>query len=195
MISSIRGVLESKGADHVIVDVGGFSLKVYVPALTLAALGPVGEPARLYTYLYLREDNLALYGFATQEEQGFFELLLSVTGIGPRAALNLLSALSPRQLAAAIVRGNADILTHVPGIGRKMAGRLILELKGKIDSRLAADTTVKTSLPDQPELVAALTALGFSPGEAASALAAIPDSPDLTTEDRLRLALRQLAAR
>lgn len=194
MIAGIKGTVELLGPDHVIVGVGGVSLRVFAPTSTLGQVGAVGETVRLHTHLYLREDNLALYGFATADELRLFELLLGVTGIGPRAALSLLSALPPRDLAAAIASGNADRLTHVPGIGKKTAGRLILELKGKVESQLAAGT-VPAPTAGQGEVIAALVALGFSAAEAASAAAAAGDTAGLGTEEHLRLALRQLAAR
>jgi len=191
MIAGLRGKLEARGADYAIVNVGGVSFQVHVPTSTLARLGVMGEEVHLHTHLYIREDVMALYGFASPEELELFQMLITVSGVGPRLALALLSALNPDRLALAIANGNADLLTEVPGIGKRMADRLVVELKGKLEGWAGAvGAPVAAS---NTEVVAALRSLGYSASEAASAVASLPDDPELSTEDKIRLALQQFA--
>lgn len=195
MIASIRGTLLSVGADHVVVETGGVGFLVYVPRLVLNALGAIGSEVRLYTHLHIREDMLALYGFATLEQRSLFELLLGVTGIGPKVALNLLSAAPPDELRMAIASGDTARLARVPGIGKKTAERLVLELKGKIDLRgLAAPAAVAPAvMAANAELAEMLISLGFSAAEASAAIASLPPDAPPELEERLRLALRYFA--
>jgi Holliday junction DNA helicase RuvA len=190
MIAGIEGKLQSRSADGAVVRVGGVSLRVYMPTSTLVTLGAIGSEVRLHTHLHLREDNVALYGFAAEEELEAFRTLIGVSGVGPRVALNILSALNPGQLAIAVASGNADLLSQVPGVGPKMAGRLALELKGKLDRLMVGAPAEGGS-----EVLTALIGLGYSAAEATSALASLPDSPDLTVEEKLKLALQYFAAR
>lgn len=192
MIASIRGTLEARSADAVVVAVGGFSLRLLVPASTLARLGPVGETVCLQTHLYVREDNLALYGFATAEELQLFELFLTVTGVGPRLALALLSGAPVDTLRLAIGTGNADLLTGIPGIGKKLAGRIVLELKGRVDVRGVPAPAVASATADA-EVLAALTGLGYSVADAQSAIQTLPADQSLTVEQKIVLALRHFA--
>ena len=192
MIASIRGTLEARSADAVVVAVGGFSLRLLVPASTLARLGPVGETVCLQTHLYVREDNLALYGFATAEELQLFELFLTVTGVGPRLALALLSGATVDTLRLAIGTGNADLLTGIPGIGKKLAGRIVLELKGRVDVRGVPAPAVASATADA-EVLAALTGLGYSVADAQSAIQTLPADQSLTVEQKIVLALRHFA--
>lgn len=195
MIASIQGVLESRGGPDipgVVVNVGGVSLQVHVPASTLESLGNVGERVRLYTYLYFKEDNLALYGFTTMEERGLFQMLIGVERVGPKAALSMLSAMRPESLAQAIAAEDIERLTQLPGVGRKLAGRLVLELKGKLEKRWGA---VIPPLQEDSEVLSALLSLGYSPSEARAALSEIATSPNLSLEERIRLALQHLGSR
>lgn len=194
MIAGLHGTLESRSTDWAIIKVGGVSFQVYMPASTLSALGAIGEEVHLYTHLHLREDSLALYGFASAEELKFFQMLIGVTGVGPKAALAMLSAMNPNELTLAIATGNVDLLAQVPGIGKKMAGRLVLELKGKLESAWVG-ALVSPIAEGNAEVIAALIGLGYTSSEATSAVAALPDSPDLTLEDKIRLALQHFAAR
>jgi Holliday junction DNA helicase RuvA len=193
MIVAIEGVLESRGTDSAVVKVGPLSLLVYAPAFTLSQLGTIGDKVKLHTHLHVREDNIAMYGFASPDELALFQNLISVSGIGPKAALSFLSTLSAEQLASAIVGGNVDLLTQVPGIGRKTAGRVVLELKGKLEKGWGGAIMPALS-PDDADVVAALTALGYSVKEATQAVAGLPGGPDIDLEEKVRLALRQLAA-
>ncbi len=192
MIASIRGILAQTAPDHVVVEVGGVGLLVYAPRQVLGALGPIGEIVQLYTNLQVREDSLTLYGFATTDQRQLFETLLGVTGIGPKVALNLLGSGSPDELRNAIAAGDIVRLSRVPGIGKKTAERLVLELKGKIDLR-GSITPVGTSpaaIAVNAELAEMLTSLGFSATEAMAAINALPHDASPELEDRLRLALR-----
>lgn len=190
MIAGLEGKLQSRSTDGAIIKVGGVSLQVYMPASTLSTLGAIGEAVHLHTHLHLREDNVALYGFATAEELELFRTLIGVSGVGPKVALAILSALNPGQLALAIASGNVDLLSSVPGVGPKMAGRLALELKGKLEGIM-----VGAPAEGDAEVVAALTGLGYSSSEAASALASLPDSAGLSVEEKIKLALQYFASR
>jgi Holliday junction DNA helicase RuvA len=194
MIVALEGILESRGIDSAVVKVGPLSLLVYVPGSTLGRLGTVGDKVHLHTHLYVREDIIALYGFASADELALFQNLISVSGIGPKAALAFLSALNVEQLASAIVGGNVDLLTQVPGIGKKMAGRVVLELKGKLEKGWAGAVTPALT-PEDADVVAALTTLGYSLKEATQAVAGLPNAEELDLEEKVRLALRQLATR
>jgi len=178
--------------DSVVVRVGPLSLQVHIPSSVLSRLGAVGDRVYLHTHLYLREDNMALYGFASAEEQRLFQNLISVSGIGPKVALGLLSTLSPEQLASAVVAGNVDLLSQAPGLGKKMAGRIVLELKNKLEREWEG---IEASVLGQEDAdaVAALTSLGYSLKEATQAVSSLADSRELGLEERVRLALKQLA--
>jgi holliday junction DNA helicase RuvA len=194
MIVALEGILESRGIDSVVVKVGPLNLLVSVPGSTLGRLGTVGDKVHLHTHLYVREDIIALYGFASADELALFQNLISVSGIGPKAALAFLSTLNVEQLASAIVGGNVDLLTQVPGIGKKMAGRVVLELKGKLEKGWAGVVTPALT-PEDTDVVAALTTLGYSLKEATQAVAGLPNAEELDLEEKVRLALRQLATK
>ncbi len=191
MIAGLHGTLESRTPDGAVIKVGGVSFQVSMPASTLSTLGAVGEEVHLYTHFHVREDMVALYGFASAEERELFQILIGVSGVGPRVALSMLSAMSPNELSLAIATGNVDLLAQVPGVGKKMASRLALELKGKLEQ-----VWVGAAMPEgNAEVIAALTSLGYSLSEAAAAVAALPDSPQLTIEEKIKLALQHFAAR
>ncbi len=188
MIASLRGKLESIGGDWAVINVGGVGYQVYLPTSTLSTLGTVGDEVYLQTHLVTREDSMTLYGFATDGELELFQILLGVSGLGPRLGLAVLSTMSVEQVATAIASGSADILTAIPGIGKKMAERLILELKDKIAAGLLISPTVQIS-DDYSEVVAALTSLGYTVAEASRAVTSLPSS-DLPLEEKIRLALQ-----
>lgn len=190
MIAAVEGSLEGRGIDWALVKVGGVTLRVSVPASTLAALGAVGERVSLFTHLYVREDNLALYGFATVEELRMFEELLGVAGVGPKTALALLSTMSPERLAQAVTASDVEALVGVPGVGKKMASRLVLELKGKLEKVWAVPTAISTE--GEEELAAALATLGYSAREVSKAVASLPPDKDIPLEEKVRLALQGL---
>jgi Holliday junction DNA helicase RuvA len=189
MIASLRGKVASLGSDGAVIDVGGVGFQVYMPTSTLSALGVVGEEVKLHTHLYLREDNVTLYGFASTDELALFQTLLGVSGLGPRLALALLSAMNVEQLSMAIATGSADLLTVVPGVGKKLAGRLILELKEKIGAGWIATPAAQVA-QENADVLAALTALGYSVAEASRAVATLPPDQDSNLEDKIKLALQ-----
>ncbi len=196
-----------KGLDTVVVDVGGVGFLVAVSLTTLQALPPVGQAARLYTYLLVREDALNLYGFATLDERQVFERCLSVSGVGPKLALAALSGLGPQELADAIVRGEVARLQRIPGIGKKTAERLVMELRDKFhrpSSAAAAGrgesrgSVVGSGAAVFGDVTGALCNLGYKPADAERAVTTVTrelaekgtTAPAL--EEVLRLALRAL---
>ena len=191
MIATLRGELRARGSNSILVEVGGMGFRLLVPASTLEVLGDVGETVRLYTHLLVRQDNIALYGFASPEEMDLFELLMSVSGVGPKLALTVLSSTSAEILCLAIAQEDVELLVRVPGIGRKTASRMILDLKGRIDtSRLGLPGAVAIS-PEQAELLGVLTSLGYSTAEARAAVSSLPpEAKEQPLEERIRLALR-----
>jgi len=191
MIATLEGILEYRGNDYVIINVGGIGFRVYVSGSTLGQLGTVKGKVSLYTHLHVREDNISLYGFASNEELSLFRNLISVSGVGSKVALTLLSALNPEQVVMAIASGDIDFISQAPGIGKKMAGRLIVELKGKLEKEWT-----ETALPLAPEsadVIAALTGLGYSLTEATKAISKLPNSEGLSLEEKIKLALQQMA--
>ncbi len=189
MIATVHGKLQSRVDDSLVVNVGGIGLRVRVTSTTAANLGAVGGDVMLFTHLRVREDELSLYGFATQDELNLFETLLTVSGIGPKVSLGSLNAASTETLRMAIAQGNVDVLTTFPGIGKKTAQRLVLELKGKVD--VSGLSQVSELSPLDEDVMNALINLGYSAAEAARAARAVPSSAK-TLEDRLRWALQYL---
>jgi Holliday junction DNA helicase RuvA len=191
MIANIEGRLSAIEKRSVIVSVGGIGLRVHIPDALAAQCGPVGSTISLYTHLHVREDELTLYGCATEDDLQLFELLLSVSGIGPKAALAMLSALSANEIRSAIATEQATTLSSVPGIGTKTAKKIILDLKDKV--QVTGDMALQLSPITEVdgEVIAALTVLGYSVVEAQTALQHVPaDVQD--TEERLRAALTYL---
>jgi Holliday junction DNA helicase RuvA len=194
MIASLKGRLESLGGDGAVIDVGGIGFRVYMPTSTLTTLGAVGSEVKLHTHLHLREDNATLYGFASTEELELFRVLIGITGLGPRLALAVLSAMDVESLAAAVTTGNADLLTGIPGIGKKMASRLVLELKDRLGAGWAMAPAAQIAQEDA-DVLAALTSLGYSVSEATRAVAGLPREQKLSLEDKVRLALGYLGSK
>jgi Holliday junction DNA helicase RuvA len=193
MIASLHGRLESLGSDWAVINVNGIGFQVYMPTSTLSTLGRIGKELHLYTCLVLREDSVTLYGFKTTEELDFFQTLISVSGFGRRIALAVLSTMSVEQASMAIATSNTDLLTTVPGIGKKMAGRLIMELKDKIGAGFIVTPTNQLA-GENAEVISALISLGYSVAEASQALATIP-STDLSLEEKVKLALQYFASK
>jgi len=192
MISAVEGTLVSRGTSTVTVKAGPLSLQINVPGSLISRIGHPGSTVLLHTHLHVREDIIALYGFATVQELALFEQLITVSGIGPKVALALLTALNTDQITTGIISGNADMLSQVPGIGKKTAARIILDLKGKLEKGWEGE--IITSVTDSDnDALAALTGLGYSVREAMQALSAIAQTEDMSVEDRVRLALQQLA--
>jgi holliday junction DNA helicase RuvA len=190
MIEYLRGRLAERGPDWVVLDVGGIGFRVSVPATTLADLPGEGE-VRLWTHYHVREDVRAIYGFSTASDRDVFLLLLGVNGVGPRIALAALSLLPADRLAAAVEAGDEGALARVPGVGRKTAQRMVLDLKGKLSAAGGAAAAGPASPTSGEGLVVdALTSLGLSRAEVAAALATLPADGARSDEETLRLALQ-----
>ncbi|MBK5287432.1 MAG: Holliday junction branch migration protein RuvA [Acidimicrobiia bacterium] len=192
MIGSVRGtVLERTPLGEVLVEVGGVGYRCLVPISALPNLAP-GGPAFLMTHLHVREDAMTLYGFPSREERDTFEILLTANGVGPKLALAILTALPPAALRRAVADDDLDALCTVPGVGKRTAQKLMIELKARLDLPdldLREDTG---PTPARSEVRAALTELGYAPDEVRAAIAQLP--PEGAVEDLLRDALRSLAA-
>jgi Holliday junction DNA helicase RuvA len=189
VIARLQGKLEAIAADSVIVNVGGVGFQVFLPTSTLSTLGNVGKEVKLYTHLHVREDIMALYGFGSADELRLFQVLTSVSGIGPKLGLSMLSAMNTEQLTMAIATGNADLLTAVPGIGKKIASRIILELKDKIGAGWI--TTAATEITQEnADVLGALISLGYSAAEASRAIVSLPKTSNLSLEEKIKLALQ-----
>ena len=186
MISSVSGALRAAGPGWVDVAVGGVALRISVPSAAADAAGRVGDAVTLHTSLQVKEDSLSLFGFLTEDERGVFETLLGVSGIGPRLALAMLDRFSPQALSQAVDAGDTRALSTVPGVGRRTASRIILDLKGKL---VFESQDAPTALDS--DLVDALTALGYADSEAREALSATDAAA--SDEDRIRAALEALA--
>jgi Holliday junction DNA helicase RuvA len=197
LIASLEGILAQRGADSVIVDVHGVGYLVTVGPRTLTELPRVGERARLYTYTYVREDALGLFGFRTPDELTFFKLLLSVKGIGPKAGLAILSRAEITILKRAILKEDAALLATVPGIGPKTAARVVLELKGKLKDEMFGEEAQAPSAAGGDTLAEAmrvLTGLGYTPAEAKEAVrkASAGNGGSHTLEQLVTVALKGL---
>ncbi|GAC1567830.1 MAG: Holliday junction branch migration protein RuvA [Ktedonobacteraceae bacterium] len=195
MIASIHGVLEARRADHAIVRVGGFSLRIFTPSSTLSHPGEVGTEATLYTHFQVREDGMALYGFASEEERDAFEQLITISGVGPKIALALLSTMDARTFYKAVADEDITRLSLAPGVGKKLAGKLVFELKGKLPALVATGSGASLTPGGklQSEVLEALMGLGFSAAEAQVALAKIPQDRAMTLEEQITYALRSFA--
>ncbi|MHB8085263.1 MAG: Holliday junction branch migration protein RuvA [Dehalococcoidia bacterium] len=194
MIAAVEGTLVNKGNNSVVVKSGLISFALNVPGSTLTKLGHPGSEVFLHTHLYVREDNISLYGFYSQQEMVLFEQLITVSGIGPKVALALLTTLSAEKIVSAIISGNAELLSQVPGIGKKTAARIIIDLKGKLEKGWEGEILPDISQGDS-DAVSALTGLGYSIREATQALSSISQTADMSLEDKVRLALQRLSSR
>lgn len=195
MIASIHGVLEARRADHAIIRVGGFSLRIFTPSSTLSRLGEVGAEVTLHTHFQVREDGMALFGFASSEERDAFEQLITISGVGPKIALALLSTMDASTFYRAIADEDITRLSLAPGVGKKLAGKLVFELKGKLPA-LTATGGAASGTPAgklQTEVLEALMGLGYSAAEAQAALARIPQDRPMTLEEQITYALRSFA--
>lgn len=196
MFAHIEGILADKAADSIVIDVHGVGYLINVSGATLSAAPAIGEKMKVFTVLNVREDAMELYGFYSREEKSMYERLRNVNGVGSRTALQILSGLSVRDLSIAIVSGDVNTLTRVPGIGKKTAQRLILELKDKIDDdqitgSAAAIAPRPTANAAETEAIAALVSLGYSNAEAATAVARVADQAS-TPNELIFLALKNI---
>ena len=205
MIQFVHGTLSDMTEDSIVVEAGGIGYGIFVPSTCLQQLPAIGEEVQIYTYFSVREDGQSLYGFLHKEDRDMFKQLLSVSGIGPKGALGILSVLRPDDLRLAVVTGDAKSISRAPGIGAKTAQRVILDLKDKIDANdvlthgvsLDEDGGGKTpalSAAQGPamEAIEALTALGYSRIEAGKAVRKLKITEDMSAGDVLKLALRSV---
>jgi len=190
MIATLEGTLQHRGNDCIIINVGGIGFQAYVSGHTLSQLGTVEGKVCLHTHLQLRDDVAALYGFASTEELALFRSLVSVSGIGPKAALGILSALNPEQLVMAITSGNTDLICQAPGIGRKIAGRLVVELRGRLEKEWSETGAPLT--PEGADVISALVGLGYSLTEATKAVSGLSGAEELSLEGKVRMALQRM---
>jgi Holliday junction DNA helicase RuvA len=191
MIASLTGRLAAVEKDAVVVEVGGVGFRVHVPKGLLGECGPLGSKLSLHTHLHVREAELALYGCASEDELGLFELLLGVSGVGPKVGLALLSTLSADEVRAAIASEQDNVLSRVPGIGSKTAKKIILDLKDKVqapDELYIPPPELSELAVEDEEVLGALTMLGYSVVEAQTALQHVPTNVR-GVEERLRAAL------
>lgn len=187
VIASVRGKILQKNPPQIVVECGGIGYEIDVPMSTFYNLPDIGEEVFLSTVMIVREDAQLLYGFLTAQEKELFKLLMKVSGIGPRISLAVLSSMSAEDIGNAIANGEVGLLTKIPGIGKKTAERMVLELKDKV-----LVTAVSSPVSNvQSEIIQALTALGFSDREALLAAKQVP--ADVDASEGIRLCLRQLA--
>ncbi len=198
MIVAVRGTLAAKTLDSAFIQVGGVTLRVYAPLSALTSLN-VGDTVALHTTFIVREDALTLYGFSSADDRDLFEQMLLVTGVGPRVGLALLSSLSGPAFREAVLREDTTRLTLAPGVGKKLASRIVLELKPRFEKGPlpefdgAAIARGSSSAPSRADVVEALTNLGYAPAEATAAARALPDDATGSLEDLIFRALRGLA--
>ena len=186
MIAFLEGEVAHKAGTRIVFDVNGIGYEVLVPASTVAKLPPVGKRARVHTRMVVRDDSMTLFGFASTDERELFDLLVTVTGVGPKVALSFLSVLSADALRRAVASGDVAALTVVPGVGKKVAQRVVLDLKDKLGGDLVI---VDGTLADVRE---ALLALGLGPAEASEAMVGLATHGDRPVEDLLREALQHV---
>ena len=189
MIGKLTGILSEKNPPQVLVDCNGVGYEVDVPMSSFYNLPATGERVSLLTHFVVREDAQILYGFGTAPERATFRQLIKISGVGPRTALGILSGMNADELARAVSDQDATRLTKVPGIGKKTAERLLLELKGKLGADLGPSTAAAPG--SQSDILQALLALGYSDKEASAALKALP--ADVGVSDGIKLALKSLA--
>jgi Holliday junction DNA helicase RuvA len=193
MLARLKGILSEKSNDHVIIDVGGVGYQVFLSALALSGIPSDGETVSLYIHTHVREDQLTLFGFATREEKAIFLRLMDVSGIGPKMAMSILSGMAPHDIVNAVVKEDLARLHAIPGIGRKTAERIVVDLKDKFIKEFGGGASVQPA--DKPlynDAVSALVNLGYQRASAEKALAGITFEPHMTVQAIVRQALRQL---
>ena len=199
MIAFLRGELAAKGADYAVIDVGGVGYEVQVTTSDASAMPAAGDPVTLFTYLYVREDVIGLYGFLRRDDLAVFRLLITVSGVGPRGALGILSVLAANQLRMAILAEDVKSITKAPGIGPKTAKRLIVELKDKMDledmledAGGAGTQETGTDAEMGREVVMALVSLGYSRSDALRAVRSVSGADSMGEEELLKAALKEI---
>ena len=199
MLAYIKGTLEIKMTDYVVIDVGGLGYKVYMSAIGMEKLGNIGDKVKVYTYYRVREDDISIFGFNTNEELRMFELILSVSGVGAKTALTIIAVTEPSEFAIAVISDDVSYLTKIPGIGAKSAQRIILELKDKMKKENSITKTKNLKLKEAgvdsskvDEAISALQVLGYNKKEIEKVFMKL-DKKDLSTEDLIRKGLGMLA--
>ncbi len=203
MLAYIKGILEIKTKGYIVIDANGIGYKIFMPESAISKLCDIGEKVQIHTFMRVREDDISLYGFLTNEELRMFELLLGVSGIGAKGALTILSNITPSQFALAVISNNVDILKKLPGIGAKTAQRVILELKDKLKKEQEIEivqgeedeVTFKHVIEEDEkvsEAISALQVLGYTKKEIMLALEKV-DMADLSVEDIIRKGLKSLS--
>ena len=196
MYAYIKGILEVKSTTYVVIDNSGIGYKIYMSSKSIGCIGNVGDTVKVHTHYHVREDDISLYGFISEEELRMFEILINVSGVGVKSALTMLSDITPASFAMAVITDDVERLTKVPGVGKKTAQRLILELKDKLAKEdLSVDETeeekvVKTKIDN--DAVTALQVLGYSKKEIEQVLEKV-DMKDLSTEETIKMALKYLS--
>lgn len=199
MYAYIKGKLDYKHNDYIVIEASGIGYKIYTALSTIESIGQPGTEVKVFTHLYVREDIMSLFGFVTQEELGMFELLISVSGVGPKAAVSLLSSISPSKFGLAVITDDVKTLTRAQGIGNKMAQRIILDLKDKIKKEQLSATesfkedsaAVNNSNSRVSEAISALMVLGYTAIEASRAVSSVY-SEDMDLESVIKGALKGL---
>ena len=194
MLAYIRGKLEMKFDNYVVIDVGGLGYKVFMSEKTIEEIGNVGDIVKVHTHYHVREDDISIYGFATNDELKMFELLLGVSGIGAKSAINMLSNITPSSFALAVITNDTSKLVKIPGVGAKSAARIVLELKDKlktIEVKQEPSVEIKEAIKEDNKLteaISALQVLGYNRKEIEKALEKI-DKDKLSLEDIIRKGL------
>lgn len=202
MYSYIKGELAEVNTDHIVIDVGGIGYMIYIPAQSLNYLPGIGEMLKVHTYLYMREDAMILYGFLTKDDLEMFKLLITVSGIGPKGGLAVLSTLSSDDLRFAVLSGDSKAISKAPGIGSKTAQRVIIDLKDKLSLEDAFEKklehenekiNVSSNSQIKNDAVMALNALGYSSTESLKAVSKVEITDDMDVEDVLKAALKHMS--
>ena len=199
MIAYVKGVLAVVGQDSIIIDKGGIGININVPVSIISTLPSIGSEVKVFTYTYVREDAIALYGFMTMDDLDVFKLLINVNGVGTKTALGILSAITPNELRLAVVSADYKTITKAPGIGKKSAERIVLELRDKVkmviedDSYIAVDSGDAAMSDSVNIALEALVSLGFSYGEAAKAVKQVDNYEEMDDESLIKAALKHLS--
>lgn len=202
MYSYIKGELAEINFDHIVVETGGIGYMIYIPSQSMDYVPSIGQEIKVYTYLYIREDAMILYGFLSKDDLEIFKLLISVSGIGPKGGLSILSTLSSTDLRFAILSGDSKAIAKSPGIGSKTAQRVIIDLKDKMsleeafEKKLENENTVNSAAGNSSvknDAVLALNALGYSSTESLKAVSKVNITNDMDVEDVLKQALKHMS--
>lgn len=199
MIAYVKGILEEIGTDEIVIDVNNIGYRIKVSLRVMEELPGIGNEVKIYTYTYVREDVLALYGFLTKEDLQMFQLLLGVNGVGPKGALGILSMFSSTQLKLAVISQDSKTIAKAPGIGAKTAQRMIIDLKDKISLEDTLEQPNEASKEEwkgnkqaQSDAIEALTALGYSAADSLRAVKAVSATEDMDSEAILKAALKNI---